>query len=63
MKKMSIGGDPRLESVSLWEPEVNELRETARTALCQAAIPLWAYAAEFDKYLELHNSDVETLLK
>ncbi|XP_051804747.1 dynein axonemal heavy chain 1-like isoform X2 [Acanthochromis polyacanthus] len=63
MKNLFIGDDPLLESVKLWEPEVTELREKVRNALIQAAIPLRAYAAEYEKHLELHNLDVETLLK
>ncbi|XP_044079595.1 dynein axonemal heavy chain 1 isoform X1 [Siniperca chuatsi] len=63
MQKLFIGGDPLLESVNLWEPEVTELREKVRNALIQAAIPLRAYAAEYERHLELHNLDIETLLK
>lgn len=63
MQKLFIGGDPLLESVNLWEPEVTELREQVRNALIQAAIPLRAYAAEYEKHLELHNLDIETFLK
>ncbi|XP_051269985.1 dynein axonemal heavy chain 1 isoform X2 [Dicentrarchus labrax] len=63
MQKLFAGGDPLLDSVNLFEPKVNELREMVRNALIQAAIPLKAYAAEFEKYLELHNSDIETLIK
>lgn len=63
MQKLFIGDDPVLESVNLWEPEVTGLREKIRTALIKAAIPLKAYAAEYTKHLELHNLDIETLLK
>ncbi|XP_067444208.1 dynein axonemal heavy chain 1 isoform X2 [Thunnus thynnus] len=63
MQKLFIGDDPVLESVNLWEPEVNELREKIRMALIKAAIPLRAYAAEYTKHLELHNLDIDTLLK
>ncbi|XP_076603478.1 dynein axonemal heavy chain 1 [Chaetodon auriga] len=63
MRKLFIGGNPLLESVNLWEPEVTELREKACNALTQAAIPLRAYAAEYEKHLELHNLDIETFLK
>lgn len=62
MQKLFIGGDPLLESVSLWEPEVTELREKIRIALTQAVIPLRAYAAEYEEHLELQNLDIETLL-
>lgn len=63
MQKLFIGGDPLLESVNLWEPEVTELRKKVHHALIQAAIPLRAYAAQYEKYLELHNLDIETLLR
>lgn len=63
MQKLFIGDDLLLESVSLWEPEVTELREKIRNALIQAAIPLRAYAAEYETHLELHNMNIETLLK
>lgn len=63
MQKLFISGDPLLESVGLWEPKVCELREKVRNALIQAAIPLRAYAAEYEKHLELHNLDIETLLR
>ncbi|XP_013988847.1 dynein axonemal heavy chain 1 isoform X2 [Salmo salar] len=63
MQKMFISGTPLLESVGLWEPAVAELRERVRAALRQAAIPLRAYAREYERYLELHNSDIETFLK
>ncbi|XP_030276430.1 dynein heavy chain 1, axonemal [Sparus aurata] len=63
MQKLPIIGDSLLESVSLWEPEVNEQRQKVGNALIQAVIPLRAYAAEFEKHLELHNSDIKTLLE
>uniref|UniRef100_UPI0037E91524 dynein axonemal heavy chain 1 n=1 Tax=Semicossyphus pulcher TaxID=241346 RepID=UPI0037E91524 len=63
MKELFIGDDPLLESVNFWEPEVTELREKIRSALIQAAIPLRAYAAEYERHLELHNLDIETHLK
>ncbi|XP_049894014.1 dynein axonemal heavy chain 1 [Epinephelus moara] len=63
MQKLFIGGNPLLESVNLWEPEVTELREKVRNSLIQAAIPLRAYAAEYEKHLELHNLDIETHVK
>ncbi|KAF3689531.1 Dynein heavy chain 1 [Channa argus] len=61
-KKLFIGGDHLLESVNLWEPEVTKLRAKVQNALVQAALPLRAYATEYEKFLELHNSDIETLL-
>ncbi|XP_071059360.1 dynein axonemal heavy chain 1-like [Pseudochaenichthys georgianus] len=63
MKKMFVAGDPLLESVNLWEPEVTALREKVSNAVMQGVIPLRAYAAEYEKYLDLHNLDIETLLK
>ncbi len=62
MQNLIISGDP-VDSVKLWEPKVNELKEKVRNALIKAAIPLRAYAAEYEKHLELHNLDIETLLK
>ncbi|KAM4613811.1 dynein axonemal heavy chain 1 [Polymixia lowei] len=63
LQRMFFGGVALLESVGLWEPAVSELREKVRMALRQAAVPLRAYAAEYEKHLELHNSDIETLLE
>ncbi len=63
MQKLFIGGDPLLESVNLWEPKVTELREKVRNALIHAAIPLRAYAVEYEKHLELYNLDIEIFLK
>ncbi|XP_041836448.1 dynein heavy chain 1, axonemal isoform X2 [Melanotaenia boesemani] len=63
LKNMFIYSRQLLESVGLWEPKVNELREKIRSALVQAAIPLRAYAAEYEKYSELHNLDIEAFLR
>lgn len=63
MQKLLIGGDPLLETVHSWEPQVNELREKVRHTLTQAVIPLKAYAAEYEQYLDLHNLDIDTLLR
>lgn len=63
MKNLFISGVPLLESVGLWEPAVQELKERVGNALCQATIPLQAYAREYECHLELHNSDVNTFLK
>ena len=63
LKNLFAQGDSFLRSVNLCEPEVNELRKKVHNALVQAAVPLRAYAAEYEKYLELHNLDTETLLK
>lgn len=63
MKNLFFGGVTLLESVSLYEPAVRELRERLRLALCQAFIPLQAYAREYECHLELHNSDINTFFK
>ncbi|KAG7240353.1 hypothetical protein INR49_026924, partial [Caranx melampygus] len=63
MQRLLIGGDPLLESVHSHEPHVTELREKVRHALIQAVIPLKAYAAEYEQYLDLHNLDIDTLLR
>ncbi|XP_054472107.1 dynein axonemal heavy chain 1 [Anoplopoma fimbria] len=63
MQNLFIGGDAVLNSVNISEPEIVELREKVRNTLIQAAIPLRAYAAEYEKHLELHNLDIETLLQ
>ncbi|XP_041639844.1 dynein heavy chain 1, axonemal [Cheilinus undulatus] len=63
MTNLLFGDDLLLESVGLWEPEVTEMREKIRSALIKAVIPLRAYAAEYEKHLELHNLDIETYLK
>ncbi|XP_018600098.2 dynein heavy chain 1, axonemal isoform X2 [Scleropages formosus] len=63
MKEMFISGTPMLESVSLEESAVKELREKVRKALSQATLPLKAYAREYERHLELHNSDIETYLR
>uniref|UniRef100_A0A3Q3E168 Dynein, axonemal, heavy chain 1 n=1 Tax=Labrus bergylta TaxID=56723 RepID=A0A3Q3E168_9LABR len=63
MKNLVFTDDLLLDSVSLRESEVTELREKVRSVVKQAAIPLRAYAAEYEKHLELHNLDIETHLK
>lgn len=55
-------GEPLLESVCLVEPQVSELREKIRSVLIQATIPLRAYAAEYEKYIELHSLDIKTYI-
>ncbi|KAJ7998998.1 hypothetical protein DPEC_G00210820 [Dallia pectoralis] len=63
IQNMFINSTLMLESVGLWEPAVTELRERVRAALRQAATPLRAYALQYETYIELHNSDVETFLR
>ncbi|TNN40910.1 Dynein heavy chain 1, axonemal [Liparis tanakae] len=62
MKNLFAGHGSVLNAVNVFQPEVVELREKVRNALRQAAIPLRAYAAEYEKHLEVHNVDVQTLL-
>ncbi|KTF88877.1 hypothetical protein cypCar_00027703 [Cyprinus carpio] len=52
-----------LDTVALWEPDVNNLRESISLALKQAIIPLRSYAREYECHLELHNSDINTFLE
>ncbi|KAM8915859.1 dynein axonemal heavy chain 1-like [Spinachia spinachia] len=63
MSELFMEPNQMLKSINLCEPEVVELREKVRNALVQAAIPLRAYAAEYEKYLELHNLGIDALLK
>lgn len=63
MQKLIFHGNLLLKRVNLWDPEVTELREKVRNALIQGIISLRAYAAKYEKYLELHNMKVESLLK
>ncbi|KAM4722817.1 dynein axonemal heavy chain 1 [Rhinophrynus dorsalis] len=63
LEDLFISGTPLLESVGLHEPLVEELRKNIQTAICKALIPLRAYAKQYEKYLELHNTSVETFLK
>jgi len=63
MKNLYVGHGPVLIAVNVFQPEVVELREKVRNALRQAAIPLRAYAAAYEKHLEVHNVDVQTLLR
>lgn len=63
MKKLFFGGNLMLQSVNKFEPEVIKLREKISNALKQAITTLKAYAAEYEKYLELYNLDINTLLK
>ncbi|XP_077133083.1 dynein axonemal heavy chain 1 isoform X2 [Ranitomeya variabilis] len=63
LEDLFISGTPLLESVGLHEPAVEELRSNIRTAICKALIPLKAYAKQYEKFLELHNTDVETYMR
>lgn len=63
LENMFICGTPLLESVGLNEPAVIELRNTICTCIRKALIPLQAYAKNYEKYLELNNRDIHSLLK
>ncbi|XP_056381079.1 dynein axonemal heavy chain 1 isoform X2 [Hyla sarda] len=63
LEDLFISGTPLLESVGLHELAVEELRNNIRMAICKALIPLKAYAKQYEKYLELNNTDVETYMK
>lgn len=63
LENMFICGTPLLESVGLYEPPVIELRKTIITCIRKALIPLQAYAKNYEKYLELNNRDINSLLK
>jgi dynein heavy chain len=58
LEDMFWSGTPLLESVGLQEPFVGTLRDTIKHAIQQALIPMKAYAAEFERHLELMNCDV-----
>ncbi|XP_068442262.1 dynein axonemal heavy chain 1 [Clinocottus analis] len=62
MQNLFIGGGEKLFSVNLHEPKIDVLRKKVSNALIQAAIPLRAYAVKYEKFLELYNSDIKTLL-
>ncbi|XP_066453022.1 dynein axonemal heavy chain 1 isoform X2 [Eleutherodactylus coqui] len=63
LEKFFISGTPLLESVGLHEPAVEELRNSIHVAICKALIPLSAYAKQYEKYLDLNNTDVDTYMK
>lgn len=63
MKNLVFDEDLFLNSVALSEPQVSELKQKVCDALKQAAIPLRAYAAEYEKHLDLHNLEIETFIK
>lgn len=56
-------GTPLLESVGENEPEVVKKREIIRKAIRQSLIPLKAYAKQYEKFLELHNLDINEYLE
>ncbi|XP_037831220.1 dynein heavy chain 1, axonemal isoform X2 [Kryptolebias marmoratus] len=63
MKNLVFHVDLLLNSVTLLEPEASELRQKVQNCLIQAAIPLRAYATEYEKHLDLYNLEIETFLK
>ncbi|XP_050390512.1 dynein axonemal heavy chain 1 [Patella vulgata] len=56
-------GTPLLESVGEHEPPIEILRDTVRSSIRQALIPMKAYAREYEKYLELMNMDINVYVK
>ncbi|KAM4652007.1 dynein axonemal heavy chain 1 [Discoglossus pictus] len=63
LEDLFISGTPLLESVGLHEPHVDDLREKIHSYISKALIPLQAYAKQYEKFLELNNTDIETFLK
>ncbi|KAM9533492.1 LOW QUALITY PROTEIN: dynein axonemal heavy chain 1 [Guaruba guarouba] len=63
LENVAITGTPLLDSVGLQEPEVGKIRETMRSAIQMAMIPLHAYAKRYEKFLELNNNDIPYLLR
>lgn len=63
LRSMFIGGDPMIQSVNMREPLVIELKKKVAHALSQALIPLRAYAAEYEKFLELQNIDIPKFIE
>lgn len=63
LENIFICGTPLLESVGLHEPAVEEQRNTICTCIRKSLIPLQAYAKNYEKYLELNNRDIHSLLK
>lgn len=63
LENMFIRGTTLLESVGLHEPAVEELRNTIRSAIRNAVIPLQAYAKQYESQLELNNNDIQSFLK
>lgn len=63
LRCMFIGGDPMIQSVNMREPLIIELKKKVAHALSQALIPLRAYAAEYEQFLELHNLDIQEFIQ
>ncbi|KAM4740185.1 dynein axonemal heavy chain 1 [Anableps anableps] len=60
MKKLVTMGSLLIEPMSFQEKEVKELEEKVLNVLMKATMFLRAYAAEYEKHLDLHNLDIET---
>ncbi len=54
---------PLLESVGEHEPRVEELRDTIRSAIQKALVPMKAYARAYEQFLELMNLDINEYIK
>lgn len=63
LENLFISGTPLLESVGLHESLVEELRSNIRNAICKALIPLTAYAKQYEKFLELNNTDIDMYMR
>lgn len=62
LRNMFIGGDPMIQSVNMREPLILELKKKVAHALSQALIPLRAYAAEYEQFLELQNLNIQEFI-
>ncbi|KAJ6667676.1 hypothetical protein lerEdw1_015997 [Lerista edwardsae] len=63
LEDLFICGTPLLESVGLHEPAVEEQRNTICKCIQKSLIPLQAYTKNYEKYLELNNRDIRSLIK
>lgn len=63
MEDIFFCGTPLLEAVGEHEPPVEELRQTVRSAINKALIPLRAYAKEYERHLSLINLDINNYIK
>lgn len=59
MKKLVVMGSLLIEPMCFYENEVVALEEKVRNVLKKATIPLRAYAARYEKHLDLHNLDID----
>ena len=63
MEDIFLSGTPLLESVGNQEPEILELKDTIKSVLKQALIPLRAYAKVYDRYVNVMNLNIENYIK